>query len=101
MFNKLPRAFIIIASLFLLPISFQPLFALDVGNVSVVKTDKININNADLSHLSMIKGIGSKKAQAIINYRTENGNFITLQDLVKVKGIGQSTLTKISPFITL
>jgi len=101
MLNKLPRAFIVMASLWLIPMSFQPLFALDIGHASVVKTSQININNADLSHLSMIKGIGSKKAQEIIDYRNAHGPFVTLQALTNVKGIGQSTLTKITPFVTL
>ena len=61
----------------------------------------MNINSADISQLSMIKGIGNKKAQAIIDYRTANGNFTALEDLTKVKGIGQSTLKKILPFLTL
>ncbi|TEW52248.1 ComEA family DNA-binding protein [Psychromonas algicola] len=101
MFNKLTRRLIIIASLFLLPISFQPLLALDVGTATIPGIEKVNINSADISQLSMIKGIGSKKAQAIIDYRTANGDFTALEDLTKVKGIGQSTLKKILPFLTL
>jgi len=101
MFYKLTRRLIIVVSLFLLPTSFQPLFALDVGTATIPGIEKVNINSADVSQLSMIKGIGSKKAQAIIDYRTTNGNFTALEDLTKVKGIGQSTLKKILPFLTL
>jgi len=101
MFNKLTRRLIIVASLFLLPMSFQPLFALDVGDVATSGIEKVNINSADINQLSMIKGIGSKKAQAIIDYRTMNGNFTALEELTKVKGIGKSTLKKILPFLTL
>ena len=101
MFNKLTRHFIIVASLFLLPISFRPLLALDVENVTIPGIEKVNINSADISQLSMIKGIGNKKAQAIIDYRIANGDFTAFEELTKVKGIGQSTLKKILPFLAL
>lgn len=49
----------------------------------------VNINTADVQALAEnINGIGPKKAQAIIDYRQENGPFKTVEDLVKVKGIG-------------
>jgi competence protein ComEA len=101
MFTKLTRRFIFVAALFLLPVGFQPLLALEVENMTIPGIEKININEADLSQLSMIKGIGSKKAQAIIDYRTANGDFMSLEDLEKVKGIGSSTLQKIMPYLTL
>ena len=57
--------------------------------------DKININTADKETLmSIIKGVGEKKAEAIINYREENGDFKSVDDLVNVKGIGESTIGK-------
>ena len=63
--------------------------------------EKININEADLSALSQIKGIGPETAQNIVNYRKEVGAFETPEDLLKVKGIGKETLEQIKPFITL
>jgi len=49
----------------------------------------VNVNTADAETLAEnIKGIGPKKAQAIINYRKQYGPFKTSEDLVKVKGIG-------------
>ena len=57
--------------------------------------DKININTADKETLmSIIKGVGEKKAEAIINYREENGDFKSVDDLVNVKGIGEGTIEK-------
>lgn len=57
--------------------------------------DKVDINRADASELSQrLKGIGEKKANAIVEYRNENGNFRTLRDLEKVKGIGPALLKK-------
>jgi len=70
-------------------------------NMATDKLSKINVNNADAKQLSMIKGIGSKTAQAIIDYREKYGDFTNLKDLVNVKGIGASTLEKIMPYLSL
>ncbi|HIF50579.1 MAG TPA: ComEA family DNA-binding protein [Thiotrichaceae bacterium] len=57
--------------------------------------EAININTADKETLmSVIKGVGEKKADAIIAYRTENGNFKSIDELTNVKGIGQGTIDK-------
>ena len=57
--------------------------------------ESININTADKETLmTVIKGVGEKKAEAIITYRKENGNFKSVDDLSNVKGIGQSTVEK-------
>ncbi|MEM6998772.1 MAG: ComEA family DNA-binding protein, partial [Pseudomonadota bacterium] len=57
--------------------------------------ESININTADKETLmTVIKGVGDKKAEAIITYRKENGNFKSVDDLSNVKGIGLSTVEK-------
>ncbi|ARB90820.1 ComEA family DNA-binding protein [Legionella longbeachae] len=51
---------------------------------------KIDINNADLTALTgSIKGIGTKRAEAIIAYRQTHHGFKSLEELSEVKGIGQ------------
>ncbi|WP_062060407.1 ComEA family DNA-binding protein [Cellvibrio sp. OA-2007] len=52
----------------------------------------ININTADVQELTKLKGIGEKKAEAIVAWRKENGNFKTVEQLMEVKGIGEATL---------
>jgi len=52
----------------------------------------VNINTADESTLSTLKGIGPAKAKAIVEYRKTNGEFVTVEDLAKVKGIGPKIL---------
>ena len=64
-------------------------------------TKKISINKANNKELAAIKGIGPKKAQAIIDYRNANGDFVSLEELIKVKGIGKNTMKKITEFISL
>ena len=60
-----------------------------------VYASPVNINTADAQTLSKnIKGVGLKKAQAIINYREKNGLFKKIEDLMKVKGIGVKLLEK-------
>ncbi len=55
----------------------------------------VNINTADSKAIAdALNGIGIKKADAIVKYRTENGAFATIEDLTKVSGIGQKTLDK-------
>ncbi|QEY15068.1 helix-hairpin-helix domain-containing protein [Cellvibrio sp. KY-GH-1] len=75
--------------------------ALAVEGVSVAKPAKaevvvpknvVNINTADAQELTKLKGVGEKKAEAIIAWRTENGGFKTVDDLLEVKGIGEATL---------
>jgi competence protein ComEA len=68
---------------------------------SEMQIQKTNINQATNKELAAIKGIGTKKAQAIIDYREAHGHFMDLNQLMKVKGIGQGTLKKITPYITL
>ena len=58
----------------------------------VASEGAININTADVQELTKLKGIGEKKAEAIITWRKENGNFKTIEDLLEVKGIGEATL---------
>lgn len=57
--------------------------------------DKVNVNTATAEELvETLKGIGPKKAQAIIDYRTKHGPFTTLEQLKEVKGIGPATLAR-------
>ena len=63
--------------------------------------EKININQASSEELSMIKGIGPSKAQAIVDYRDSIGKFKSIDELINVKGIGKGTLKKIMPYLTL
>lgn len=60
-----------------------------------VYAEQVNVNTAIAQELSKkLKGIGVKKAQLIVDYRTKHGRFARLEDLLKVKGIGPKTLEK-------
>ena len=69
--------------------------------VSSENEDKININTASAKELMELKGIGEKKAQAIIDYRNENGHFAKIEDITNVSGIGEKTLGNIRDMISV
>jgi len=57
--------------------------------------EPVNINSANEQELAAnLKGVGPKKAIAIIEYRKVNGPFYTAEELINVKGIGPKTLEK-------
>lgn len=62
---------------------------------------KIHINQATLEELMEIPGIGEAKANAILTYRKEHGNFKLMEDLLDVKGIGPGILEKMKDRIVI
>ena len=58
-------------------------------------TQSVDINQADATQLATLKGIGPKKAEAIIAYRAAHGGFKTVNDLANVKGIGVKALARL------
>ena len=59
----------------------------------VLIAETININKANARQISeALKGIGLKKAEAIVEWRKANGKFTTIEQLIEVKGIGEKIL---------
>ncbi len=53
----------------------------------------VNVNEADADTIAReLRGVGPAKARAIVTYREENGPFETVEDLLKVQGIGPKVL---------
>lgn len=61
---------------------------------SLVWAASIDVNTADAKTLETLNGVGPAKAAAIVEYRTKNGPFKTVDDLEKVPGIGAATISK-------
>lgn len=78
-----------------------------VGDTVVAGTEvttgsvKINLNYATKEEMEELTGIGPSKAQAIIQYREENGLFQTTKDILNVSGIGEKTLENIRDSIQI
>lgn len=62
---------------------------------------KININKACVDELLQLKFIGPKFAERIVQYRTEHGPFERVEDIMKVRGVGQKALDANKDIITL
>ncbi|HHQ4475005.1 ComEA family DNA-binding protein [Aeromonas sp. S41-2] len=82
-----------------LPLLSQPLLAADkpaakpaTTVIAAKESGKVNLNTASINELTALKGIGEKKAQAIVDYREKQGKFTTVDQLADVSGIGPATL---------
>ncbi|WP_151768401.1 ComEA family DNA-binding protein [Acinetobacter oleivorans] len=71
---------------------------------SSVMTDssgQVHLNQANIDELQKLKGIGEKKAQAIVEYRQKNGGFKNINEFKNVKGIGPAIFEKNKARLTL
>lgn len=62
---------------------------------------KININTASLTELQELPRVGEKIAQRIIDFRKEHGNFKRIEEIMKVKGIGEKMFAELKEMITV
>ncbi len=65
------------------------------------ESGKVSLNQADLEELKTLPGIGKATAEKIIEYREEKGAFESIDDLMKVKGIGKNKFEKIKEKLSL
>jgi competence protein ComEA len=68
---------------------------------SHVNVGRVNINTATVADLDGLPGIGPTTAQAIVDYRLQNGPFHVIQDIEKVQGVGPATFENIKNFINV
>ena len=64
-------------------------------------TSKININTASINELIKLTGIGESKAKLIKEYRTKNGKFKDIKEIMNIKGISETLFSKIKENITI
>lgn len=70
-------------------------------NIQISESGRININTAGPEELMKLNGIGQVRANSIISYREENGDFEAVEDIMKVPGIKLGIYKKISEYITV
>ncbi len=87
----------------LLMISATSTFAKKPSSAAVLQVmEKVSLNNGSAEALSsVLKGIGLKRAMAIVSYRKDHGPFKAIEELANVKGIGVATVEKNRNKITL
>jgi competence protein ComEA len=61
----------------------------------------ININTATVEELKTLKGVGQKRAEAIVKYRKEHGKFKDVYELAKIKGISKKMIDSWGKEITV
>jgi competence protein ComEA len=71
------------------------------GQGEVAAVQKVNINTADVWLLAALPGIGEVRAQAIVDYRRQNGHFRDTREILEVEGIGDTTFETIKELITV
>src|SRR3990167_8033719 len=62
---------------------------------------KVNINTATEAQIALLPGLGPKLATEVVNYRTNNGGFKTIEDIKKVSGVGDKKFEKIKDYVVL
>lgn len=76
--------------------------SLNTGGENITEStapQKININTATAEELTALPGIGEKTAEKIVKYRTENGSFYSIEEIMEVKGIGEAKFDAIRDMI--
>ncbi len=72
------------------------------GSLAVPSTEPmVNLNTADQAALETLPGVGPVTAVSIIAWRTDNGGFTAVDELLEVDGIGEATLEDLAPLVTL
>ena len=62
---------------------------------------KVNINKAGVEELALLPRVGPAVAQRIVDFREENGDFKSAEDLMLVRGIGEKTFERLAPYVAL
>jgi len=66
---------------------------------SAVAAKPVDINTAGIPELESVPGIGKSLAQRIVTFREKNGAFASVDELLKVQGIGEKSLERLRPYL--
>ena len=79
----------------------QQIYIMSKGEVETESDGKVNINKASKEELMELPGIGESKADAIVRYRQQNGNFKSIEGIMEIEGIKEGVFRKIEEKITV
>ena len=79
----------------------QTIFGALAALTSSLLLAAVNINTATVDELKSLPGVGPAKAAAIVEYRSRNGNFKSVEELKQVKGIGDGIFNKLKDEATI
>jgi comEA protein len=68
---------------------------------TVVSTEVVNLNSATAAQIASLPGIGPKTADLVVQYRTKNGPFKKIEEIMNVRGIGEKSFLKIKDRLTV
>jgi competence protein ComEA len=68
---------------------------------TVVSTEIVNLNSASAAQIASLPGIGPKTADLVVEYRTKNGPFKKIEEVMNVRGIGEKSFLKIKDRLTV
>jgi competence protein ComEA len=82
-----------------------PLFAQRTAKppvaAAVASTEIINLNSATVAQIASLPGIGPKTADLVVQYRTKNGPFKKIEEIMNVRGVGEKSFLKIKDRLTV
>jgi competence protein ComEA len=100
--SQISTAFVLVLILALagaaVPVSAAPSAA---PKAAASEARPIDINTADGAALETVPGIGKSLSQRILAFREKNGAFQSVDDLLKVPGIGEKSIQKLRPYLTV
>ncbi len=83
-----------------LPLALALTLALSAVAVAAAPSGVVNVNSASAEQLQLLPSVGPALAARIVEFRSANGPFTTVDELVAVKGIGEATLERLRPHLT-